>query len=63
MFKGHSGIVSCVDMNATTKKMVSASSDRTVKLWDMNKEDHYIKSCTGHEGNYALCFLIFDGEL
>ncbi|KAI9592554.1 WD40-repeat-containing domain protein [Syncephalis fuscata] len=33
---GHDGIVTCIDLDFTTGRVVSGSSDRTVRVWDGN---------------------------
>lgn len=52
VIKGHSKVVTCVAVTADGSKLLSCSSDTTVKLWDIGSGEEL--ACAEGEGPFTV---------
>ncbi|MBF0300646.1 MAG: hypothetical protein HQK51_18170, partial [Oligoflexia bacterium] len=56
-FSGHEDIVLSTAFSPDGTKFISGSSDKTIKLWDIDKPEQAIKTFKGHSsGIYGVAF-------
>jgi len=56
ILNGHKGWVTCLCLNMSSDLLVSGSSDKTIKIWDL-KSGKCVDSISGHEGTlWSLAF-------
>jgi division protein 1 len=60
-FYGHDGIVTCLDLNGPYGTMVTASRDRTTRVWDLTTFK-CLGQLPGHE-DYVECMQLEDHTL
>lgn len=56
-FAGHKGRILAIDVDPENKRAVSASSDHTLRIWDLKSGD-CLKVLTGHRGEVQLCRVV-----
>lgn len=58
-FRGHTQHISCLQFDA--KRIVSGSSDRTIRVWDLRTNTQSTRTLEGHSGTVRC--LQFDDEV